>query len=160
MKKIGIPALGLFVLWLLLSGHYTFLVTAIGAICSVGVCALASRLGILSPDLRAGPFFVRAAFYLPWLTKEAVVSALTVARAIWTPTLRIQPQVICAKATQRTPLGLATHANSITVTPGTLSMDADTAGEIEVHALLDSTAEGVREGEMDRRVTALEGNQS
>lgn len=158
MKKIGVPALGLFVLWLLLSGHYTFLVTALGAISSVGVCALASRFGILSPDLRAAFFFARSALYLPWLTKEAIVSAIAVARAIWTPTLRIQPQIICARAAQRSPLGLATHANSITVTPGTLSMDADTEGEIEVHALLDSAAEGVLEGEMDRRVTALEGN--
>lgn len=157
MKRIAFPALGLFVLWLALSGQYKVLVVALGAISSIGVSALASRFGVLSPNLRAFPFFVRSAFYLPWLTKEAIVSALSVVRAIWTPGLAIQPQIVHAKATQRTPLGLATHANSITVTPGTLSMDADTPGEIKVHALLDTAAEGVADGEMDRRVTALEG---
>jgi len=48
------------------------------------------------------------------------------------------------------------YANSITLTPGTVSVDLD-PGVIVVHALHEDAADGVLEGEMDRRVSAVEG---
>ena len=157
MKKIGIPALGLFLLWLLLSGHYTVLVTGLGVASCVGVTVLANRLGVLEPDGRSFAFLVRLVAYAPWLIKEIVLSNIEVAKLIWSPRLPIRPQVIRTRASQRTPLGLAAFANSITLTPGTLSLDADEPGVIVVHAIGDVTAEGLQTGEMDRRTTALEG---
>ena len=157
MKKIGIPALGLFILWLLLSGHYTVLVTSLGAISCIGVTVLANRLGILEPDGRSFAYLARLVGYLPWLVKEIVLSNIEVTKLIWHPGLPIRPQVIRTPASQRSPIGLATFANSITLTPGTLSIDADEEGVIVVHAIGDATAEGLQTGEMDRRVRALEG---
>lgn len=157
MKKIGIPALGLFVIWLLLSGHYTVLVTSLGVISCIGVTVLANRLGVLEPDGRSFAFLGRLALYIPWLIKEITVSNIEVARLIWHPRLPIRPQVIRTPASQRTPLGLATFANSITLTPGTLTLDADAEDTIVVHAIGDRTAEGLQTGEMDRRVAGLEG---
>ena len=158
MKKIGIPALGLFVLWLLLSGHYTVLVTSLGVVSCVAVTVLANRLGILEPDGRSFAFLFRLVLYLPWLAKEIVLSNLEVTRLIWHPRLPIHPQVIRTPSSQRTPLGLATFANSITLTPGTLTLDADEPGVVMVHAIGDVTAEGLQTGEMDRRAAALEGD--
>lgn len=158
MNKVIVPALGLFVLWLLLSGHYTPLITSLGAISCLLVCVLANRLGVLEPDGRSFAYLFRLALYVPWLLKEVVSSNIAVARLIWHPRLPINPQVIRTRASQNTPIGLATFANSITLTPGTLSLDADTDGEIAVHALSDDTAAGLQTGEMDRRVARLEGN--
>lgn len=158
MKKIGIPALGLFLIWLLLSGHYTVLVTGLGVASSIGVAMLANRLGVLEPDGRSFAYLGRVALYLPWLAKEVAASNIEVARRIWHPALPIRPQVIHTRASQRTSLGLATFANSITLTPGTLSIDADEPGIIEVHAIGDATAESLQTGEMDRRVVAVEGS--
>ncbi|MDZ7747874.1 MAG: Na+/H+ antiporter subunit E [Halofilum sp. (in: g-proteobacteria)] len=157
MNKIAIPALGLFLLWLLLSGHYTVLVTSLGVASCLGVTVLANRLGVLEPDGRSFAFLSRLALYVPWLAKEIVVSNIEVTRLIWHPRLPIRPQVIRTPSSQRTALGLASFANSITLTPGTLSLDADEPGVVVVHAIGDVTAEGLQTGEMDRRVTALEG---
>jgi len=157
VQKIAIPTLGLFVLWLALSGHYTVLVTALGAVSCLGIGVLANRLGVLEPDGRSFAFIARLLLYLPWLAREIVASNIEVARMLWDPRLPIRPQVIRTPTSQRTPLGLATFANSITLTPGTLSLDADEAGVIVVHAIGDATARGLQTGEMDRRVAAVEG---
>jgi len=158
VKKIGIPALGLFLLWLLLSGHYTVLVTTLGALSSVGVTILANRLGALEPTGRTFTFLIRLALYAPWLLKQIVLSNIEVMKLIWHPQLPIQPQGIRTPASQHTALGLAAFANSITLTPGTLSMDADEPGIIVVHAIGNATAEGLQTGEMNERVAALEGS--
>jgi len=156
MKKILVPATVLFILWLLLSGHYSGLLVTLGALSCLGVAMLAASLGTLDPDHRTFAFLVRLAAYVPWLLKEIVMANWTVAKIIWRPDLPIRPRVIRPHASQRSPIGLAVFANSITLTPGTLSMDADTSGEIAVHALDDESAQGLMTGEMDRRVAALE----
>ena len=60
------------------------------------------------------------------------------------------------KTSQKTSVGVVTYANSITLTPGTISVDVR-HDEILVHALTQAGAEGLIEGEMDRRVTRFEG---
>ena len=157
MKKIGIPALGLFLLWLGLSGHYTPLILSFGVASCLGVCILANRLGVLEPDGRSFAFLFRLGLYLPWLAREIVLSNIEVIKLVWHPRLPIRPQLVRATSSQCTPIGLAAFANSITLTPGTLSLDADEAGVVVVHALNDATADSLRGGEMNRRCTALEG---
>ena len=83
-------------------------------------------------------------------------SNLAVARLILTPTLSISPTVIRVTATQQTDLGRVVYANSITLTPGTVSMSLDD-DQITVHALTREMAENLQTGEMDHRVTRLEG---
>ena len=63
--------------------------------------------------------------------------------------------MIRVKASQESGLGKVIYGNSITLTPGTITVDME-GDQIIVHALTQAGAEGVREGEMDRRVTALE----
>ena len=71
--------------------------------------------------------------------------------------LPVNPQLFRVKATQRDDLGKVIYANSITLTPGTVTVDID-GDEFLVHALSDSTKDDLETGEMDRRVTALEGS--
>ena len=71
----------------------------------------------------------------------------------------INPSVIEVKATQETELGQVIYANSITLTPGTVTIDIDKDIMI-VHALTRSAAEGLESGDMDRRVSALEAHSS
>ena len=94
--------------------------------------------------------------YAPWLLLEIIKSNLDVARAILSKDLKIQPQLVRVKASQKTDMGRVIYANSITLTPGTITLDVR-GDEFLVHALLDATADGVRSGEMDRRCAALEG---
>ena len=72
------------------------------------------------------------------------------------PELPIHPQLVRIRTTQQTDIGHVIHANSITITPGTISLDVRD-GTILVHALTDTTAAGVTSGEMDQRVSWVEG---
>jgi multicomponent Na+:H+ antiporter subunit E len=95
--------------------------------------------------------------YWGWLVWQIIKSNIDVARVILSPSLPISPNVVRVKASQRTTLGLVTYANSITLTPGTVSMYLD-GDIIEVHALTESGARELKDGEMDRRVSAIEGS--
>ena len=117
---------------------------------------ITSKLQVVDSSERPLLIFVRMIGYIPWIAWEIVKSNIDVARRIWRPQMPISPTVVTVKATQETALGLVIHANSITLTPGTLSIDVE-PGEIEVHALSAESVADLHNGEMDRRVRKLEG---
>ena len=94
--------------------------------------------------------------YWVWLAVEIVKASLDVARRILDPKLPIHPVLIRLPASQKSELGLVIYANSITLTPGTVSVQVE-VGEILVHAIAEEPAEALRQGDMDRRVSAVEG---
>jgi multicomponent Na+:H+ antiporter subunit E len=149
-------SLALFVVWLLLSGHYEPLTTSLGVISCVFVAWVAHRMDVVDREGHPIHLTWRAAFYWPWLFWEIVKSNIDVARIILDPRLPIRPQVIWIKASQVDDLGYTIYGNSITLTPGTVTIDV-VDNNLEVHALADIFAEGLRSGEMDRRVTHMEG---
>jgi len=146
----------LFGVWLLWSGHYVPLLITIGGVSSVGVVLLVRRMKIVDGESVPLEITVRAILYTPWLAWQIVKSNLDVARRILSPSLPIHPEVIRIPAGQRTDLGRVIYANSITLTPGTVSI-AIRGAEITVHALTRGAARGVEDGEMDRRVCRVEG---
>lgn len=149
-------ALVLFVFWLLLSGYFTAFLVTMGALSAVAIALLGRRMDLIDHEGHPIRLSWRALFYWPWLAKEIVKSAWNVSRIIVNPELPISPQLVRAKPSQKTAVGVVTYANSITLTPGTISVDVR-PGEILVHALTRESAEGLETGEMDRRVTRFEG---
>ena len=144
----------LVVLWLVLSGHYGWLLLALGAASCALTLFLAMRMDRVDGEaialaLRAG----RWLRYAVWLGVEIVKSNLAVARVLIDPRLPIRPAVFRVDATQRSLLGHAVYANSITLTPGTVSIDLH-GDAIDVHSLLEPDHEAL--GEMDRQVSRLE----
>ena len=144
----------LVVLWLVLSGHYGVLLLFLGA----ASCALALFIALRMDrvDGEAIPLAMRAwrwVRYTAWLGVEIVKSNLQVARVLIDPRLPIRPAVFRVEATQRSLLGHVVYANSITLTPGTVSIDLH-RDAIDVHSLLAPDLAVL--GEMDRRVSAME----
>ena len=158
MAQVFSLAVVLFVFWVLLSGFFTpFLLTA-GAVSAVAVTLLARRMAVADREghpVHLGP---SAALYWPWLAKEILKSGWSVARIILSPRLPISPTLVRFKPAQRTAVGLVTHANSITLTPGTLSVEV-TRDEFLVHGLTREGAQGCVDSEMDRRVKRFEGGE-
>lgn len=142
--------------WLLWSGHLEPFLIALGAI-SVIVCVwLTARMGILDSEtvplhLGARPF----THFAPWLLKEIVVSNLQVAKIILSPQMPLQRNMVTVTAHQKSEIGRVIFANSITATPGTVSVRVE-GDQIQVHALSFAGAAEDLAGEMDRRVTELE----
>ncbi len=142
--------------WLLLSGHTNPLLLSLGLLSVAAVVACASRLEVLDDEsvpVHLLPGLIR---YVPWLIGQVIRSNLDVARRIVSPKLPIHPSVIKVDATHHTEVGRVTYANSITLTPGTISLDVS-AETIEVHALTEDAANDLMSGEMARRVQRAEG---
>lgn len=147
-------------LWLLWSGHYTDpLLLSLGAFSCMFVVIISLRMKIV--DLEGHPIHIslRLFTYLPWLAKEIFWSNIDVAKHILSPKLSISPTLIEVEAFQKSELGQVIYANSITLTPGTVSVDIS-GGKVLVHALTQEAADGLVEGDMDRRAAILEGNKS
>ncbi len=152
-RAIGL-GLVLLALWLLMSGIYQPLIIGLGLLSVALVVLISHRMDMI--DREAVPLHLiwRVPQYWLWLTKEIILANLHVARLILDPKLPISPSMIEVKATQNSDLGRVIHANSITLTPGTVSVELE-GDVILVHAISKEAAEGTLEGGIDRRVTAL-----
>lgn len=145
----------LFVFWLLLSGHYNLLLVALGIASSVLVVVIARRLEVIDAEGLPLQLGWRLLVYIPWLMKEILVATLRVARMVLSPSLPIDPIVVRYRSSQSTDLGRALYANSITLTPGTVTMGIF-GDELEVHSLTQTDIHRGEEHAMDRRVTWVE----
>ncbi len=148
-------AASLFVFWLLLSGIYTPVLVLSGLGASIAVALLAQRMEVADREGHPIHLALAALAYWPWLFKEIVKAGWQVTRIILDPRLPVSPTFVRFKPSQKTAVALATHANSITLTPGTITVDASPE-EFLVHALTREGAEGVVNSEMDRRVSRLD----
>ena len=144
----------LFSLWLLMSGHYDVLIVSLGII-SCAFCVYIAKRGKLIDDEGLPIFFMpRLLNYLIWLFKEILKSNLATGKVIING--KVEPETFTVKASQVTDVAKVTYANSITLTPGTVTtkMHKDV---FEVHALNADFGNDVRTNKMDRKVTWLEG---
>ncbi len=155
MKTIILSFTSLFLLWLLLSGYFKTNLIVLGLLSCALVTYLSIKLKIYSSHHERIKINFRLPLYIPWLLKEIIKSNLHVARCILGSCNCIQPQMVSSKPSQKTNTGLAVHANSITLTPGTISIDIKD-NEILVHALTDHTAQGILNGDIDKHVSKLE----
>jgi multicomponent Na+:H+ antiporter subunit E len=148
----------LFLFWLALSGHYTPFLIASGFVVALVVALLGIRSGYGDEEGHPVDYILHGLVYWPWLVVEIAKSAWAVTRIIIDPKLPISPRLIRTKASQRTSVGIATYANSITLTPGTITVEVNRREhELIVHALTAAGAADIEAGAMDRRVRAFEG---
>jgi multicomponent Na+:H+ antiporter subunit E len=147
----------LFAAWLVWSGHYVPLLITLGALSCLGMVALCVRMRIVDREAAPMVFPHRALVYLPWLMWQIVKANIHVALRILHPRLPIHPNIVRVRPSQRTDMGRVIYANSITLTPGTLSLHVSDQ-RIVVHALTEESAADLRQepGSMDRRITRLE----
>ena len=106
----------------------------------------------LLPDKNV--FKLSAIFYTIWLLKEIFMSSIAVVRITCRKNLGIQPILEPIKSIQNTDIGLVTYANSITLTPGTVTLSIE-GNNLLVHALDLQFMNDLQEGEMDRRVKQI-----
>lgn len=148
--------ISLAILWLLLSGNYTGLLLSLGFISVFFVTMISLRMELLPYD--QPETFFRFMKYIPygfWLIIEILKSNIDVCKRILNPRLPINPRWVTIKSSQTSEFGEIVYANSITLTPGTISIDVN-YNNIDVHALSESGVDGLETGEMDKRVSQAE----
>ena len=143
-------------LWLLLSGQHSPLFLALGATSVAFAVWITHRMGRAEGarlDVRLR-FFATLRYAL-WLLVQMLRANIEVARLAVSPNTRPRPALLRVPARQRTEFGRVLFANSITLTPGTVSVHLGN-DEVEVHALTRESAAALAGGEMGRRVEELE----
>ena len=142
-----------FLIWLLLSGHYDPLLLSLGLL-SCALCLYVTwKANFIDNEGLPLHLLVRLPVYTIWLFKEIIKANIDTAKIIILN--NPNPQNFRVKSTQKTEAGKVMYANSITLTPGTVTTQLD-EDVLEVHALTAEMAEDVKSGQMDKMVTWLE----
>ena len=140
-----------------MSGIFEPLILILGAFSCALVVAIAIRMDVIDHEAVPVHITFKTLLYWPWLLWEIVKANIDVTKRVL-GFAKISPTMVQIKASQKTDLGIVIFANSITLTPGTISIDVHEDGYILVHALSRDGTEGLEGGDMDRRVTELEGH--
>lgn len=151
----------MFGLWIILSGKLKPLLLILGLISSFIVAAFSHRFLFASPSLSgylgSG---IRFLAYVPWLVYQVLKANMHVLRLVFHPRMMemIDPHIVVFQTGLRKDFSLVIMANSITLTPGTITITADLDGEFRVHAIDQQSSEGLP-GAMEKRVAKVFGEQ-
>lgn len=152
-------------LWLILSGKYTAKPIIFGgffvalALVMWIIARMDEAVGSPSPRPELAGFLLRLPRYLVFLAVRVVKANLRVTQLLLLPRVKPYPRLVRMKVGPQTVMGKLFLANSITLTPGTVTLDLR-AGEVLVHALGPISAGSVVNGDIDREVRRLEGDRS
>ncbi len=150
-KRRALYALVLFALWLLLSESLHPLHVATGLAAALVIVALNTRAPATSPyRVRAW----RAALYVPWLLSRILLSGLHLAYLILHPRMPIKPRLFSHPTALGHEAGIVLLSNSITLTPGTITVEASD-GSVLVHAMDGESAEDVLSDRLERQVAGV-----
>ncbi|MBQ3484804.1 MAG: Na+/H+ antiporter subunit E [Clostridia bacterium] len=148
----------LFGFWVLLNGQWTTEIAIVGAIVCAALYAFMCAFMGYSPkkEWKIARRIPHILGYFVYLVGEVFKSAFGVIRLIWSPSMVIEPEVTSFKTKLRTDAGKVILANSITMTPGTITVDVQ-EDEFLIHCLDTSFDVGQEGFDMEDRVMKLEG---
>ena len=116
---------------------------------------LSQRLRVLDRESQPFHLSLQVILFLPWLAREVWKANVAVAKVVLSRKVVVHPTLLRVPASQRSSIGQVIHANTITLTPGTLTLDLRD-GELLVHALTDTFAAEEDSQAIDARITCLE----
>ena len=154
--KTFLTSIFMMALWLILSGIYKPMLIGFGLVSVALVMVIVRRMDQVDGDhvqIRIKP--IRFFFYLFWLLIEITKSNWRVTKIILSRTISIRQNLFEVPYTQTSDLGQVIFANSITLTPGTLTIETESGGFL-VHALSYDPTDMDALADMDRRVTEIE----
>ena len=156
-------ALGLFAIWVLLSGQFEGKFLLIGLCSSLAIAYICYPLLNITNERTGKEYFVfgvnflKLFIYFLWLVKEIVKASVDVTKEIFKPHMDYEPRIAYFSMPFENPMASVILAFSIILTPGTITVDVNDDGVFEVHALTKGMAEGLLEGTMQKKVAELFG---
>ncbi|MCB2187722.1 MAG: Na+/H+ antiporter subunit E [Deltaproteobacteria bacterium] len=145
----------MFLLWVLLSGRFDAFHLSLGVISCLLVAFISGDLlETVVPRGRASlGLWWRFTLYVPWLLWQIFLANLHVLKLTFEPRLldKIDPYILRFHSKLKSDLALTTFANSITLTPGTITVRVSPDGDFVVHAIDLASGEPLP-GEMEQRV--------
>ncbi len=145
-------AVFLFAVWFLLSGHVEPLMLGLGVVSVAVTMLLIRRMTLIDHESYPLHLSSKMPGFLVYIVGEIVKANIDVIKRILTfRRASISPQLLEVPANLKTDLGRVIYANSITLTPGTVSVEL-TSEKILVHALTKEAADELSSGEMARSI--------
>lgn len=145
--------------WTVMSGHLDAFHLGLGAVCVAIVLAIDSKLR-RTPlagdeiDAMARLRYGYGIYFLAWLLTQVFIAGFQVARVILTPGLRNRTCILKFRADLPNAQARVILGNSITLTPGTITLDIQ-GDEFTVHALTPGSYAGIVDDSMPRMVLRL-----
>ncbi len=157
MRYAVILTVALVIYWFSLSGYFDKpLLIILGGVSVALVLGMCMRMRILGQEIALYEKLPLSIPYWIWLGKEIVKANFEVAKAVMSPDLEVSPTMIKVKTPPDTEIGKTNFANSITLTPGTVSVEID-KDEILVHALLEHMCDETAFDDMGQRAARAVG---
>ena len=144
----------LMISWVLWSGIYKPLLIGLGVFSCLISLWLAKRMGFFRHAMPVSALLRLPALWW-WLLQEVIKSSLEVARVVLSPSMPIQPELVQLETSETSDSGKVILGNSITLSPGTVTINVDD-DRLLVHCLTADSAAGLRSGEAARRTAKLE----
>ncbi len=149
----------MFVMWVIFSGKFDLFHLSLGVISSLLVAFFTSDQLITNQSLSHVPaLWIRFFMYFPWLLWQIILANIHLLKLVFDPQMldKINPQLIHFKSYMKNEMALVTFANSITLTPGTITVKLSKYGDYTVHAIDDASAEPLP-GDMEKQVAKIFG---
>jgi multicomponent Na+:H+ antiporter subunit E len=147
----------LFLLWIIFSGRFDAFHLVLGILSSALVTAISGDLMFTTHETR-GIFrlWLRMAGYIPWLLYQIFMANLHVLYLTFHPRMLeiINPQIIQFDSRLKRDYSRMVFANSITLTPGTITVDVNALGRFSVHCIDDPSGQSLP-GEMEEKIAAV-----
>lgn len=155
----ALTAVPLMLFWLVLTGSLAPSDLILGLALSATLSIWAERfLWTEDQPVLSMRQLARFCLYLPHLLVSVILAALQVAEVVLDPRMPIKPVLITHQTTLSSAFARVTFANSVTLTPGTLTVDVED-GSFRIHSLAESFATDIASGDLERRIAHIFGGE-
>jgi multicomponent Na+:H+ antiporter subunit E len=148
-----------FAVWIVFSGYLDLYHLTLGAVSAGFVSFLSAKIIFPDPIKKGlGLVWIKFLLYFPWLIYQIFLSSFHMLKIVFSPSVKsqIDPHIFEFKSRVKNNTGLVTFANSITLTPGTITVKVTPTGKFTVHAIDKKTASGLP-GEMEKKTAKIFG---
>ncbi len=149
----------IFGLWIIFSGKFEILLLSLGLVSSFLVSLISHRLLFPSPNFLIYLLtFIRFSRYIPWLISQILLANLHILYLVFHPKMKdfIDPHIVVFQSKLKKDFSIVTMANSITLTPGTITINCNLDGVFRVHAIDKESSKGLP-GKMEDKVSKVFG---
>ncbi len=149
----------LFGIWIIFSGQFDWFHLALGILSTAFITAISSSFFLEDRSQGVGDRIqqiIRLPVYLLWMLYQIWLSNIHILRLALSPNElpEVEPSLVRVKTNLKTDFGKWMLANSITLTPGTITIDIE-GDELLIHSISQITTEGVESDDMERKIAAI-----
>ena len=163
-KKSRIPFILTFIVafatWIVLSGKFDLFHLALGIISCLIVAAFSGDLMLSASRKKGLPLqWIRFVLYLPWLLYQVFLANIHVMYLVFHPRMMdlIDPRIMRFKSRLDREMSHLIFANSITLTPGTITVFVSIYGDYAVHAIDQKSGQSLP-GDMEKKIAGIIGD--